>query len=100
MHRDLQNTQRSQVLFSLKLQHTSRSVMESECPAAETMNAVVIMPFILDVVKQNHVDTDFLWPSIDVTARFCSIRPVMSSRTYNVIGQETNLCFLLQKKIE
>lgn len=74
--------------------------MESECPAAETMNALVIMPFILDVVKQNHVDTDFLWPSFDVNARFCTIRSVMSSRAYNVIGQETGLCFLLQKKSE
>lgn len=74
--------------------------MESYLPAAETMNAVVIMVFILDLVKQNHAHTDFLWPSFDVNARFCSIRPVMSSRTYNVIGQETNLCFLLQKKIE
>lgn len=92
--------QRSQVLFSLKLQHTSRSVMESWLPAAETVNAVVVMAFILDLVKQNNAHTDFLWPSFDVTARFCSIRSVMSSRTYNVIGQETNLCFLLQKKSE
>lgn len=64
------------------------------------MNAVVIMAFILDLVKQNHVNTDFLWPSFNVTARFCTIRSVMSSRTYNVIGRETGLCFLLQKKSE